>query len=362
MEIEPVTAASRQANQGGPSSSGNTTSNPTPPSSDNLMWIEKYRPTTLKDLLSHHDIVTTLNTLISSNRLPHLLFCGPPGTGKTSTILACAKQMYGPSYKSMVLELNASDDRGINVVRDQIKSFASTRRIFSTGVKLIVLDEADAMTSAAQMALRRVVEKFAANTRFCIICNYVNRIIPALQSRCTKFRFGPLPSDDVRKRVEQIAHTEKVNLKPDGLTALLHVGKGDMRRILNVLQSSHMACTASGQESVGEDEIYANTGAPHPADIIMVWKWLQDDDLQTCYSKVQSLKISKGLALSDIMSELLIHIRQSEFATKAKMYVYEQWADIEQRLSVGASEKMNTMALIASCRVASSLSIDAMVV
>lgn len=346
MEIEPVNQP--------------TAAQASPPS-QHLMWIEKYRPHDLTHLLSHKEIVNTLNTLISSNRLPHLLFCGPPGTGKTSTILACAKKMYGSSYKSMVLELNASDDRGINVVRDQIKSFASTRRIFSTGVKLIVLDEADAMTSAAQMALRRVVEKFAANTRFCIICNYVNRIIPALQSRCTKFRFGPLPAEDVRKRVKEIADEEKVKLDDNGLDALLRVGKGDMRRILNVLQSSHMAATASGAEQVDEDAIYANTGAPHPSDIANLWEWLKGDDLRVCVSKVESLKTTKGLALSDILAELLIYARKSDMAAKAKVYLYEQWADIEQRLAIGGSEKINTMALIASCRIASSLSLDAMV-
>lgn len=356
MEIEPVDADRNNVDDSAPSPNSKDSS-----ISNSLMWIEKYRPSQLGDLLSHHEIITTLQTLIASNRLPHLLFCGPPGTGKTSTILACAKQMYGSSYKSMVLELNASDDRGISVVRDQIKNFASTRRIFSSGVKLIVLDEADAMTSAAQMALRRVVEKFAANARFCIICNYVNRIIPALQSRCTKFRFGPLPSEDIRKRVEEIAEKENVNLKPDGLKALLQVGKGDMRRILNVLQSSHMACSAVGADGVDEDLIYSNTGAPHPADMDTLWQWLHDADFQTCYSKLQSLKAAKGLALSDIISELLSHARRSDMAGKAKMYLYEQWADIEQRLAVGGSEKMNTMALIASCRMAASMALDAMV-
>lgn len=355
MEIEPVGSNSTYRDLS--SSHGNSNSL----LAQRLMWVEKYRPNRLEDLLSHQEILTTLRTLIASNRLPHLLFCGPPGTGKTSTILACAKQMYGSSYKSMVLELNASDDRGISVVRDQIKNFASTRRIFSSGIKLIVLDEADAMTSAAQMALRRVVEKFSANTRFCIICNYVNRIIPALQSRCTKFRFGPLPPEDVRKRVKEIANNESVNLTTDGLEALMQVGKGDMRRILNVLQSSHMACSATGQDSVDEDAIYSNTGAPHPADIRAVWKWIQEDDFQTCFSKVQSLKLTKGLALGDIIFDILAHARQSDMAGKAKIYLYAQWADIEHRLAVGGSEKLNTMALIASCRMATSFSMDAMV-
>lgn len=125
------------------------------PAKDTLPWVEKYRPSTLDDLIAHKEITTTINRFIDENRLPHLLFYGPPGTGKTSTILACARRMYGPRFKSMILELNASDERGIDVVRDQIKEFASTRTIFSAGVKLIILDEADNMTNVAQAALRR---------------------------------------------------------------------------------------------------------------------------------------------------------------------------------------------------------------
>lgn len=268
--------------------------------------------------------------------------------------------MYGPTFKSMVLELNASDDRGINVVREQIKNFASTRRIFSTGVKLIILDEADAMTSAAQMALRRVVEKYAANTRFCIICNYVNKIIPALQSRCTKFRFSPLPSEDVYKRVKQIAQVENVDLAPDGLEALLMLGKGDMRRILNILQSTHMATTATSGGPITADSVYANTGAPYPGDIRDTWQWLAEDDFQTCSRKIRALKNDKGLALSDIVTELLPFVTRSDLSSKAKIYLYQQLADMEYRMAGGSSEKLNLAALIGCCKFASAIALDAM--
>ena len=147
------------------------------------------------------DIIETIQRLTAEDRLPHLMLYGPPGTGKTSTILAVARQLYGSSYQNMTLELNASDDRKIDVVRNQIQDFASTKRIFSKGFKLIILDEADAMSKDAQFALRRVIEKYTRNTRFCLICNQVSRIIPALQSRCTRFRFAPLPSALVRERL-----------------------------------------------------------------------------------------------------------------------------------------------------------------
>ena len=165
----------------------------------NLPWVEKYRPKRLEDLISHEDILKTIKRFMDENRLPHLLLYGPPGTGKTSTILACARQLYkGKEFNSMVLELNASDDRGIGVVRNQIMNFASTRTIFSKGFKLIILDEADAMTKDAQNALRRVMEKFTENVRFCLICNYLTKIIPAIQSRCTRFRFGPLTTTQMK--------------------------------------------------------------------------------------------------------------------------------------------------------------------
>ena len=154
----------------------------------NKMWVEKYRPATLSELVSHASIISTIGQLVSARKLPHLLLYGPPGTGKTTTILAAARQLNGERWRSMTLELNASDDRGIGVVRDRIKVFASTKQMFAAGFKLIILDEADAMTSSAQFSLRRVIEKYTKNTRFCLICNYVNKIIPALQVKFFTFR------------------------------------------------------------------------------------------------------------------------------------------------------------------------------
>jgi len=175
----------------------------------NLPWVEKYRPEGLQDVIAHEDIISTVSRLIDENQLPHLLFYGPPGTGKTSTALACAKKMFGAQYRSMTLELNASDDRGIDVVKDKIKEFASTQKIFSSGIKLIILDEADAMTSAAQAALRRVIEKYTKTTRFFLICNYVSKITMALQSRCTRFRFAPLSEQKISSMIDRVVKAEK---------------------------------------------------------------------------------------------------------------------------------------------------------
>ncbi|KAK9269953.1 hypothetical protein L1049_025526 [Liquidambar formosana] len=179
-------------------------------------WVEKYRPQSLADVAAHRDIVDTIDRLTSENRLPHLLLYGPPGTGKTSTILAVARKLYGAQFHNMILELNASDDRGIDVVRQQIQDFASTQS-FSFGpkssVKLVLLDEADAMTKDAQFALRRVIEKYTKNTRFALICNQVNKIIPALQSRCTRFRFAPLDAIHVTERLKHCYRGMKGKIK-----------------------------------------------------------------------------------------------------------------------------------------------------
>lgn len=228
---------------------------------DSLPWVEKYRPVSLNDVSGHQDILATINKFVDSNRLPHLLLYGPPGTGKTSTILALARRIYGAeNMRQMVLELNASDDRGIDVVREQIKTFASTKQIFTLGpssksgsggsmaaYKLIILDEADAMTNTAQMALRRIMEKYTVNTRFCIIANYSHKLSPALLSRCTRFRFSPLKERDIRVLVDKVIEEEYVKIIPDATEALVKLSKGDMRRALNVLQ----ACHASSEYSPG---------------------------------------------------------------------------------------------------------------
>ena len=173
----------------------------------------------------------------------------------------------------MVLELNASDDRGIDVVRNQIKEFASTRQILSRGFKLIILDEADAMTSAAQNALRRIIEKYTKNTRFCILANYAHKLAPALVSRCTRFRFQPLPSVAIERRIANVLVCENLKLTSDAKEALLTLSKGDMRRVLNVLQACKATMTTvpttttTTTDEITEDTVYECCGAPRPSEI-----------------------------------------------------------------------------------------------
>lgn len=336
---------------------------------------EKYRPNTLDDVSGHQDILATINKFVDSNRLPHLLLYGPPGTGKTSIILALARRIYGPkNMRQMVLELNASDDRGIDVVREQIKTFASTKQIFTAAppangtslnsFKLIILDEADAMTSTAQMALRRIMEKYTANTRFCVIANYTHKLSPALLSRCTRFRFSPLKEADIRSLVDHVIENEHVQIQEDATASLVRLSKGDMRRALNVLQACHASSTPlhiKGQpppdpskikrEMITNTTIYDCIAAPHPDDIALIQDTLlRNPDVTSCLNVVNSLKANKGLALADIVTAVSEGLAQLEVPPQTRVAWLEGLAEVEYRLSGGAGETVQTGGLVGVVR------------
>ncbi|KAH8602591.1 P-loop containing nucleoside triphosphate hydrolase protein [Bisporella sp. PMI_857] len=212
-------------------------------------WVEKYRPKNLSDVTAQDHTITVLQRTLQSSNLPHMLFYGPPGTGKTSTILALAKELYGPELiKTRVLELNASDERGISIVREKVKDFARMQLSQPTPsyrdqypcppYKIIILDEADSMTQDAQSALRRTMETYSKITRFCLICNYVTRIIDPLASRCSKFRFKRMEEGNARKRVEEIAQKEGVRMEDGAADALIRCSEGDLRKAITFLQSA----------------------------------------------------------------------------------------------------------------------------
>jgi len=243
--------------------------------------------------------------------------------------------------------LNASDDRKIAVVREEIKDFAGTRQIFDKGIKLVILDEADAMTNDAQAALRRVIEQYTKNTRFCLICNQVNKIAPAIQSRCTKFRFGPLEDKDIESRLLEIIKAEKVNATPDGIKALIRLARGDMRKVLNVLQATHMACSV-----VNEENVYSCTGNPLPKDIQNVLQWMLNEDFTQAFNKVRTIQTDKGLALQDIIRDIHVYLSHMELHDDVLIDLYSKLADIEYRLSKGASDKVQLGAVVGAFQVA----------
>ncbi|KAL2019754.1 hypothetical protein VTK56DRAFT_9198 [Thermocarpiscus australiensis] len=342
---------------------------------DSLPWVEKYRPASLEDVSGHQDILATINKFIDSNRLPHLLLYGPPGTGKTSTILALARRIYGSeNMRQMVLELNASDDRGIDVVREQIKTFASTKQIFTmgsaaartgiAGFKLIILDEADAMTNTAQMALRRIMEKYTANTRFCIIANYSHKLSPALLSRCTRFRFSPLKEQDIRTLVDKVIAEENVKITADAVDSLVRLSKGDMRRALNVLQACHASSTplhARGAPKIPEKDIVRETittqtiydcvAAPAPDAIKKILNTLlSTSDVTACLSTINSIKVAQGLALADIITALSEELVKLEVKPQVMITWLDALAEVEHRVSSGANEGIQTAAVVGAIR------------
>lgn len=285
--------------------------------------------------------------------------------------------------RQMVLELNASDDRGIDVVREQIKTFSSTKQIFTnstpkttaginngaggslTGFKLIILDEADAMTSTAQMALRRIMEKYTANTRFCIIANYTHKLSPALLSRCTRFRFSPLKEIDIRRLVDIVIAKESVNIAPDATDSLVTLSKGDMRRALNVLQACHASSTPLlppgsappakdakiDRDLITQETIFDCIAAPHPGDIATIRDTLlSTPDVTSCLATINALKANKGLALADILSALGDELSTLEVPSQTRVMWLEGLAEIEYRLSGGGSETVQTGGLVGVVR------------
>jgi len=307
-----------------------------------LPWVEKYRPKRLEDLVAHEDIIQIITKLIDSENLPHLLLYGPPGTGKTSTIVAAAKRMYGAkNYSTMALELNASDQRGISVVRNEIQEFAGTRQLFSKGVKLIILDEADAMTNDAQNALRRIVEKYTKNARFCLICNYVSKIIPALQSRCTRFRFAPLSRQQIYGRLVEVAKEEKVNYTENGLEAIVSLAGGDMRRVLNGLQSTSMSFPV-----VDETSVYLTNGAPLPSDLDTIAHSLFNDDMALAQKNISTLCSRKGYALVDVLTDLTTIVTSMDLPPGVLAELLDGMSGVEYRLAFGTDESLQSASLV----------------
>jgi len=198
--------------------------------------VEKYRPKTIKDVYLEEKNQISITNFIATKNFPNLLFYGPSGTGKTSTIIAMAKTIYNEKYNLMVLELNASDNRNIQVVRKIIKEFASCKTLFNTGYKLIILDEVDSMTNDAQFCLRRIMETYSENVRFCFICNFVGKIIPAIQSRCSKFKFSNLNTSQISSKLEEIMKEEEIEIDDEVMKLIMNHSNGDMRKILNYIQ------------------------------------------------------------------------------------------------------------------------------
>jgi replication factor C small subunit len=221
-------------------------------------WAEKYRPATLSDVVGRPYIIERLQSYVKQKNMPHLMFTGPAGVGKTTSALALARDMYGETWRQNFQEPNASDERGINVVRERIKDFARTMPIGGS-FKILFLDECDALTPDAQNALRRTMEVYTSTCRFILSCNYSSKIIPPIQSRCAIFRFGPLPEEAIAQKIRMIASAEGITITDDGLAAILYIADGDMRKAENTLQA---AAFVSGE--VSEEIVYQVSSRARP--------------------------------------------------------------------------------------------------
>jgi len=208
---------------------------------------------------------------------------------------------------------------------------------------LIILDEADAMTRDAQNALRRVMEKYTENTRFCLICNYLSKIIPAIRSRCTSFRFGPLSTEQMKPRIDHVVKVEKLNVTDDGMEALVTLAKGDMRKALNVLQSTSMA-----HEQVNEDTVYTCTGNPKKQDIEDMLQWMLNENYEMAYRNLMKRKGKRGIALQDLLNELHTYVHRVDFPTKIRIHLIEKLSEIEYRLASGTNERLQTGSLVSA--------------
>jgi len=311
-------------------------------------WVEKYRPKTVTDVAHQDEVVSVLKKSLEGADLPNLLFYGPPGTGKTSTILAAARDLFGDMYRERILELNASDERGIQVVRDKVKKFA---QLSASGTrpdgkpcpafKIIILDEADSMTKDAQSALRRTMEKEGRTTKFCLICNYVSRIIEPITSRCAKFRFKPLAHDILQTRLKMIIEAENVNITDRGIEAVIKTSEGDLRKAITTLQSCYRL---KGGTDIHQEDVYEISGVIPDRFINGLLDTCQLNSFERLQTQVEEF-MCEGFSISQLINQLHERLIMNDggLTDTQKSALAEKLAVAEHRLIEGADEYLQLM-------------------
>uniref|UniRef100_A0A6C0EG40 AAA+ ATPase domain-containing protein n=1 Tax=viral metagenome TaxID=1070528 RepID=A0A6C0EG40_9ZZZZ len=315
-----------------------------------LPWIQLYRPKKLSEILSNDHVVNTFKQYVKKQYIPHLLLHGPCGTGKTSIIYATAHELYGEYFDIMTLEINASEERGIEVVRTKIKEFVTMKNLMFNEFKLfklVILDEADSMTLDAQSMLRRLMEDYTSNARFCLTCNKLKNIDPAIQSRCTVFRFSPLNKKDIEKKVKDIAVKRSINVTPDGVNTIIKIANGDMRKVLNIFQSTYMT-----YKTVDSKNVLKCLGYPEEKHIKEIYDSIMKDDFSKSVDKVIKIKNDNAYSVLEILNELF-NLTIDEYNKKniKDSYICQllpKLTDIEMALVTCPNDLIQLSAIVAS--------------
>ena len=307
------------------------------------IWIEKYRPSNLSEVVGQTPITSRLKNYVKERSMPHLLFAGPAGTGKTTCALALAKELFGELWKHNLHELNASDERGIDVVRGKIKEFARTAPLGEDGFKIIFLDEADALTGAAQAALRRTMEKYSRTCRFVMSCNFSSKIIDPIQSRCAVFRFRPLKAEDVERYLKFVAVKEELNIDKEAYESLTYLAQGDLRRAINGLQMA-----AAANVDITPDVVYQAVAAARPEEVKEALEMSLDNNFAGARERLDTLQITYGLAGEDVLRQMHRSVRDIEVPDTIKVQMIEKLAEADFRLSEGANARIQIEAVIAN--------------
>lgn len=307
------------------------------------IWTEKYRPTKFQEIVGQNDILKRIESLTNSLNIPHLLFAGPAGTGKSTLALVIVKELYGNNWKENYLELNASDERGINVVREKVKNFARTKSLGNIPFKVIFLDEADALTPEAQQALRRTMENYSATCRFILSCNYSSKVIDPIQSRCAIFRFKLLEKKDIEKVIKKIAEGEKMTINPDALEMLYEGNDGDCRKCINLLQS-----TAAISPIITKELISTIVSTTKPKDIRTVLDYAIAGDFQKSKEKLLDVLLKESISGQDVIKAIQKEIWNLPVEPEIKVKLTEKTGEVEFRITEGSDPFIQLQSLLAS--------------
>ncbi|MEK6820532.1 MAG: replication factor C small subunit [Nanoarchaeota archaeon] len=307
------------------------------------IWTEKYRPKNFSEIVGQEEIVKRVQNLTQSLNIPHLLFAGPAGTGKSSLALIIVKELFGDRWRENYLELNASDTRGIDVIRHEVKNFARTKSLSAVPFKVIFLDEADALTREAQQALRRTMENYTSTCRFILSCNYSSKIIDPIQSRCAIFRFKLLEKKHIEKIVERIAQSEKLEVEEKSIEALYEASEGDCRRVINLLQAS-----SSISLQISYELINTITTQARPSDVKVVLEYALSGDFLSAREKLLDIMLKESISGQDVIKAIQKEIWNLQIEPEIKVRLTEKTGEIEFRLVEGSDEFIQLESLLAS--------------